>query len=116
MAFLSQELPQGEERSPSWASAVTHWMQSDERDSIKIIRTCPRQAASISEKLLGLQRRQQRNPPWVRRCATTTARKLFLMTKIDGQTKKAAAAQIDEFSFQRPARTDHIAFSNQRGY
>ncbi len=80
-------------------------MQSDERDSIKIIRTaldgginfldnCWDYNGGNSEIRMGKALRDDYR------------KKAFLMTKIDGQTKKAAAAQIDE-SLQR-LQTDHI--------
>ncbi len=80
-------------------------MQSDERDSIKIIRTaldgginfldnCWDYNGGNSETRMGKALRDDYR------------KKAFLMTKIDGQTKKAAAAQIDE-SLQR-LQTDHI--------
>src|SRR5260221_11937736 len=79
-------------------------MQSDERDSIKIIRTaldgginfldnCWDYNGGNSETRMGKALRDDYR------------KKAFLMTKIDGQTKKAAAAQIDE-SLQR-LQTDH---------
>jgi len=80
-------------------------MQSDEQDSIKIIRTaldgginfldnCWDYNGGNSEIRMGKALRDDYR------------KKAFLMTKIDGQTKKAAAAQIDE-SLQR-LQTDHI--------
>jgi predicted aldo/keto reductase-like oxidoreductase len=80
-------------------------MQSDEQDSIKIIRTaldgginfldnCWDYNGGNSEIRMGKALRDGYR------------QKAFLMTKIDGQTKKAAAAQIDE-SLQR-LQTDHI--------
>ncbi len=80
-------------------------MQSDERDGIKIIRTaldgginfldnCWDYNGGNSEIRMGKALRDDYR------------KKAFLMTKIDGQTKKAAAAQIDE-SLQR-LQTDHI--------
>jgi predicted aldo/keto reductase-like oxidoreductase len=80
-------------------------MQSDEQESIKIIRTaldggvnfldnCWDYNGGNSEVRMGKALRDGYR------------QKAFLMTKIDGQTKKAAAAQIDE-SLQR-LQTDHI--------
>ncbi len=80
-------------------------MQSDERDSIKIIRTaldgginfldnCWDYNGGNSEIRMGKALRDDYR------------KKAFLMTKIDGQTKKAAAAQLEE-SLQR-LQTDHI--------
>jgi len=80
-------------------------MQSDELDSIKIIRTaldggvnfldnCWDYNGGNSEMRMGKALRD------------SYRQKAFLMTKIDGQTKKAAAAQIDE-SLRR-LQTDHI--------
>jgi len=80
-------------------------MQSDEQDSIKIIRTaldsginfldnCWDYNGGNSEIRMG------------RALRDGYRQKAFLMTKIDGQTKKAAAAQLDE-SLQR-LQTDHI--------
>jgi predicted aldo/keto reductase-like oxidoreductase len=80
-------------------------MQSDEQESIKIIRTaldsginfldnCWDYNGGNSEIRMGKALRDGYR------------QKAFLMTKIDGQTKKAAAAQIDE-SLQR-LQTDHI--------
>jgi aryl-alcohol dehydrogenase-like predicted oxidoreductase len=80
-------------------------MQSDEQDSIKIIRTaldggvnfldnCWDYNGGNSEMRMGKALRH------------SYRQKAFLMTKIDGQTKKAAAAQIDE-SLRR-LQTDHI--------
>ena len=46
-------------------------------------------------QLLGLPRRRQRNPHG-QGPADGYRKKVFLMTKIDGRTKKAAAEQIDE--------------------
>jgi predicted aldo/keto reductase-like oxidoreductase len=80
-------------------------MQSDEQESIKIIRTaldgginfldnCWDYNGGNSEVRMGKALRDGYR------------QKTFLMTKIDGQTKKAAAAQIDE-SLQR-LQTDHI--------
>jgi predicted aldo/keto reductase-like oxidoreductase len=80
-------------------------MQSDELDSIKIIRAaldgginfldnCWDYNGGNSEVRMGKALRDGYR------------QKAFLMTKIDGQTKKAAAAQIDE-SLRR-LQTDHI--------
>jgi predicted aldo/keto reductase-like oxidoreductase len=80
-------------------------MQSDGQDSIKIIRTaldgginfldnCWDYNGGDSEIRMGKALRDGYR------------QKAFLMTKIDGQTKKAAAAQIDE-SLRR-LQTDHI--------
>ena len=80
-------------------------MQSDEQDSIKIIRTaldgginfldnCWDYNGGNSEIRMGKALRDDYR------------KKAFLMTKIDGQTKKAAAAQLEE-SLQR-LQTDHI--------
>jgi aryl-alcohol dehydrogenase-like predicted oxidoreductase len=80
-------------------------MQSDEQDSIKIIRAaldgginfldnCWDYNGGDSEIRMGKALRDGYR------------QKAFLMTKIDGQTKKAAAAQIDE-SLRR-LQTDHI--------
>ena len=80
-------------------------MQSDERNSIKIIRTaldsginfldnCWDYNGGNSEIRMGKALRDDYR------------KKAFLMTKIDGQTKKAAAAQLEE-SLQR-LQTDHI--------
>jgi predicted aldo/keto reductase-like oxidoreductase len=80
-------------------------MQSDEQDSIKIIRAaldgginfldnCWDYNGGNSEIRMGKALRDGYR------------QKAFLMTKIDGQTKKAAAAQIDE-SLRR-LQTDHI--------
>jgi len=80
-------------------------MQSDEQDSIKIIRTALDSGINFldncwdyndghSEVRMGKALRDGYR------------QKAFLMTKIDGQTKKAAAAQVDE-SLQR-LQTDHI--------
>jgi len=80
-------------------------MQSDEQESIKIIRTaldsginfldnCWDYNGGSSEIRMGKALRDGYR------------QKAFLMTKIDGQTKKAAATQIDE-SLQR-LQTDHI--------
>jgi len=80
-------------------------MQSDEQESIKIMRTaldsginfldnCWDYNGGNSEIRMGKALRDGYR------------QKAFLMTKIDGQTKKAAAAQIDE-SLQR-LQTDHI--------
>jgi predicted aldo/keto reductase-like oxidoreductase len=80
-------------------------MQSDEQDSIKIIRAaldgginfldnCWDYNGGSSEIRMGKALRDGYR------------QKAFLMTKIDGQTKKAAAAQIDE-SLRR-LQTDHI--------
>ena len=80
-------------------------MQPDEQESIKIIRTaldsginfldnCWDYNGGNSEIRMGKALRDGYR------------QKAFLMTKIDGQTKKAAAAQIDE-SLQR-LQTDHI--------
>src|SRR5258708_227996 len=80
-------------------------MQSDEQESIKIIRAaldgginfldnCWDYNGGNSEIRMGKALRDDYR------------KKAFLMTKIDGQTKKAAAAQIDE-SLQR-LQTDHI--------
>jgi predicted aldo/keto reductase-like oxidoreductase len=80
-------------------------MQSDEQESIKIIRTaldgginfldnCWDYNGGQSEIRMGKALRDGYR------------QKAFLMTKIDGQTKKAAAAQLDE-SLRR-LQTDHI--------
>jgi predicted aldo/keto reductase-like oxidoreductase len=80
-------------------------MQSDEQESIKIIRTaldgginfldnCWDYNGGNSEIRMGKALRDGYR------------QKAFLMTKIDGQTRKAAAAQIDE-SLRR-LQTDHI--------
>jgi uncharacterized protein len=80
-------------------------MQSDEQDSIKIIRAaldgginfldnCWDYNGGNSEIRMGKALRDGYR------------QKAFLMTKIDGQTKKAAAAQIDE-SLRR-LQTDHV--------
>jgi uncharacterized protein len=80
-------------------------MQSDERESIQIIRTaldgginfldnCWDYNGGNSEIRMGMALRDGYR------------QKAFLMTKIDGQTKKAAAAQLDE-SLKR-LQTDHI--------
>ena len=80
-------------------------MQSDEQESIRIIRTaldagitfldnCWDYNNGASEVRMGKALREGYR------------RKAFLMTKIDGQTKKAAAQQLDE-SLRR-LQTDHI--------
>ena len=80
-------------------------MQSDEQESVKIIRTaldgginfldnCWDYNGGNSEIRMGKALRDGYR------------QKAFLMTKIDGQTKKAAAAQLDE-SLRR-LQTDHI--------
>jgi predicted aldo/keto reductase-like oxidoreductase len=80
-------------------------MQSDEQESIKIIRTaldgginfldnCWDYNGGSSEIRMGKALRD------------SYRQKAFLMTKIDGQTKKAAAAQIEE-SLRR-LQTDHL--------
>jgi predicted aldo/keto reductase-like oxidoreductase len=80
-------------------------MQSDEQESVKIIRTaldsginfldnCWDYNGGNSEIRMGKALRDGYR------------QKAFLMTKIDGQTKKAAAAQVDE-SLRR-LQTDHI--------
>ena len=48
----------------------------------------------------------ERDSAWARRCATATGEKVFLMTKIDGRSKKEAAQQLDE-SLRR-LQTDRI--------
>ena len=80
-------------------------MQSDEQESIRIIRTaldngvnfldnCWDYNGGVSEERMGKALRDGYR------------QKAFLMTKIDGQTKKAAAQQLDE-SLRR-LETDHI--------
>ena len=59
----------------------------------------------VHGQLLGLQRWRQRSPHG-QGAADGYRNKVFLMTKIDGRTKAAAAQQIDE-SLQR-LQTDHV--------
>ncbi len=66
-----------------------------------------RQRHQLPRQLLGLQRRQERGVGWARPCRDGYRQKAFLMTKIDGRTKKAAAAaarRVAQAAADRPHR------------
>ncbi len=80
-------------------------MQSDEQESIKIIRTALDRGINFLDNCWDYNGGQS-EMRMGKALRDGYRQKAFLMTKIDGQTKKAAVAQLDE-SLRR-LQTDHI--------
>ena len=80
-------------------------IQSDEQDSVRIIRTALDSGINFLDNCWDYNNGDS-EIPMGKALRDGYRQKTFLMTKIDGQTKKAAAAQLDE-SLRR-LQTDHI--------
>lgn len=80
-------------------------MQSDDQESVKIIRTALDSGINFLDNCWDYNEGKS-EIRMGKALRDGYRQKAFLMTKIDGQTKKAAAAQLDE-SLQR-LQTDHI--------
>src|SRR3989454_4093318 len=80
-------------------------MQSDEQESIRIIRTALDSGINFLDNCWDYNNGQS-EIRMGKALRDGYRQKAFLMTKIDGQTKKAAAVQLDE-SLRR-LQTDHI--------